>query len=351
MGKQKSIKAAVIGCGRIGAFTKRVAGEISPASEFPVNHCAAIRAAPGVELIAVCDLNLELAQKAGQSHKVKNIYTDFKKMIAEQSPDIITIATRTAERPDIIIYAANHGIKGMHIEKPLAINLADAKKAVRALQKNRVAISYGAVRRYSSVYQQTKKIIQSGRLGKLNRIIIEFGKSSLMWTHPHSVDLVNYFADNSEVAYAQSSFKFNKKDVNNKKIDLDPVLDFGLVKFKNGVSGLITDRDGRNTGLICERGEIWIMSDGRSLRLKDNNGKIRNIKIKKGLSGTITAISELRESLARKKPTSITAEEILKEQRILMALGYSGIYNSRKTALQDIDDNFTITGRTGNLYA
>ena len=93
------------------------------------------------------------------------------------------------------------------------------------------------------------------------------------------------------------------------------------------------------------------MSDGKSLQLKDNNGKIRNIKIKKGLSGTITAISELREFINNKKPTSITVKEILKEQQILMALGYSGIYNSRKTALQDIDDNFTITGRTGNLYA
>src|SRR3989344_5710196 len=227
MGKRKSIKAAVIGCGRIGAFTKRVPGEISPASEFPVNHCAAIRATPGVELTAVCDLNLELAKKAGKLHKVKNIYADFKKMIAEQSPDLITIATRTAGRPDIIIYAANHGIKGMHIEKPLAINLADAKKAVRALQKNRVAVSYGTTRRYSPVCRQAKQLIQSGRLGKLNKIILEFGKSFLMWTHPHSIDLINYFAGNSEVAYAQSSFKFDKKDVNNKKIDLDPVLDFG----------------------------------------------------------------------------------------------------------------------------
>lgn len=348
--KKKFLKTAVIGCGRIGALTEHKPGDDLPARYFPANHCAAIRATEGIKLVAVCDKNLNNAGKAAKLHKVKNIYTDFKKMIVEQSPDIISIATRMAGRAKIINFAANHGVKGMHIEKPLAPNLKETLRDLNAISQNDIAISYGTVRRYMPVYQQAKQILKSGRFGKLKEIIIDISKSQLMWAHPHTVDLINYFTDNAEINYVESSFKYDKKDVNKNTIDMDPVLDFGLIKLKNGISGFIVSNGiNQHIRFVCAKGEIIINIGGKNLKTKDAAGKIKNIKIQSNKSGRCVAMAELRDYINDKRPTSITAKEILTEQKVLLALGYSGI-TGKKTKLAEIKDNFTITGRFGNLY-
>ena len=347
--RKRVLKAAVIGCGRIGAFTVHKPGDDAPARYFPTNHCAAIKAVKEIKLIAVCDKNPAAARKAAKLHKIKNIYTDFKKMILEQSPDIISIATRMAGKDKIIAFAANHGVKGMHIEKPLAPNLYITKKCLKVISKNNVAISYGTVRRYMPIYRQAKKMLASGKFGKLKKIIVDIPKSQLMWSHPHTIDLINYFTDNAEVNYVKSSFKYDKKDVSKNKINMDPVLNFSLIKFKNGISGLLKDNGGKNVNLICAKGEMIINIGGKSLKIKNSAGKIKKIWIRKGKSGRCNALAELRDFINFKKPTSLTPEIMLAEQKTLFALGYSGIVG-RKVKLSEIKNNFTITGKFNNLY-
>lgn len=346
---KKILKAAVIGCGRIGALTIHTKGDDLPKRYFPTNHCAAIRSTKGIKLAAVCDENLIAARKAAKLHKVKNTYTDFKKMIIKESPDIISIATRMAGRSEIISFAADHGVKGMHIEKPLANNLKKTKEIIKILEKNNIAVSYGTVRRYMPIYRQAKKILDSGKFGKLKEIIINIPKSQLMWGHPHTIDLINYFTDNAEVDYVKSSFGYDKKNVSKNKINMDPIVDFGLIKFKNGVSGLLEDNGGEDVKLVCEKGEIIIQIGGKNLKIKNIGGKIRNIRIREGKSGRCEAIAELRDFINYEKPTSITTEELLTEQKVLLALGLSGI-TDKKVRLSEIKNNFTITGRFNNLY-
>jgi len=347
--KKRVLLAAVIGCGRVGAFTIHKKGDDLPKSYFPTNHCAAIRATRGVKLIAVCDKNPELVKNTGKLYKIKNIYTDFKKMITEQHPDIIAIATRMAGRVEIISFAAHHRARGMHIEKPLASNLKDAKGALDAITCNKVAISYGTVRRYMPIYIQAKQIVESKKFGKLRQVVIDISKSKLMWSHPHSVDLINYFTNNAEVDYVESSFQFKKKNVSKNKIDMDPVLDFGLIKLKNGVSGFITDTNKQCVKLVCEKGEIIVDIGGKSLKTKSRDEKTKNVKTRKGVSGRCVAIAELRDYINCQKPTSLNAEKVLTEQKILLALGYAGVTGT-KTRLTEIKNNFTITGKFKNLY-
>ncbi len=347
--KRKILKTAVIGCGRIGAFTVHQPGDDLPASYFPTNHCAAIRAVPGMKLTAVCDANLKSAEKAGKLHDVKNIYSDFKKMIREQAPDIIAIATRMAGRDKIITFSANHGVKGLHIEKPLAPNLNIAIKCLDAIEKNGIAVSYGAVRRYMPIYRQAKEMLGGGKFGKLRKITVDIGKSQLMWSHPHTVDLLDFFTDGAESEYVKSSFKYDKKDVSRNRIDMDPILDHAILKFKNGIIGELTDNGGDYISLKCEKGEILIQIGGKWLKSKYGSWKMRSIRIKKGPSGRCGAMAELRDSINLRKPTSLTTKSMLSEQKILMALGLSGI-TGKKINPAELNDNFTITGKFNGLY-
>ena len=347
---KNKLKTAVIGCGRIGAFTRDELIKMTPKCYFPINHCAAVSAVSELNLVAVCDTNLESAEKAAKFYKVKNFYTDFKKLIREENPDIITIATRTDARIEIINFASRHGVKGIYIEKPLARSLKEAKAAIKAIEKNNIACAYGTIRRYMGVYRQAKDILSSGIFGKLEQIIIEFGKTMLMWTHPHSIDLICFFADDKDVNYVQSYFEFNNSEIKGNCVDKDPVLDSGIVKFKNGISGMITCASGKNVKLICEKGEIQVNNNGKDLLTIDQNGNVKNIKIKKGVSGICQALREISENIREGKTLSLDAQKILSEQKILLGLGYSGINNGKKIRLEDVEDNFTITGRINNLF-
>jgi predicted dehydrogenase len=348
----KIIKAAVIGCGRIGAFTTPETRKGLLPMYIPISHCEAITTMPGIKLISVCDKNKQSVLKAAKFYKVKKAYTDYKKMILREKPDIITIATRTKDRPKIIIFAAQNGVKGIYAEKPLSRSLAEAEAALKSVSQNKTVISYGVVRRYTDAYRHAKKIIQSGKIGKLEKIIIEFGKSLLMWTHPHSIDLIIFFSENMDIDYIQARAEIDKKFISKNKIDADPIIKFGLIKFKNGISASITEANGQNIKLICKKGEILIAQNGKFLKLltKKRNYIIKQFK-RGRLSATQIAINEIRNNILNGKPLGISPSEILNGQKILIALASSAANNGQKIRISSINKKLSVTGKTNNLYA
>ena len=80
----------------------------------------------------------------------------------------------------------------------------------------------GCIRRYLLPYQQALKLVESGVYGKLQEIKINFGSSSLFWTHPHSIDLIIWAAGNRKLESIQAYL--GKLDNNQKKnlIENDP---------------------------------------------------------------------------------------------------------------------------------
>ena len=66
-------------------------------------------------------------------------------MIAKVRPDIVTIATRTPGRVDIIAAAAAEGVKALYVEKPLSQNLSGARRAEAAVQVTQVTVEGDSV--------------------------------------------------------------------------------------------------------------------------------------------------------------------------------------------------------------
>ena len=149
---------------------------------------------------------------------------------------------------------------------------------------------------------------------------------------------------------------FDRKAVARNLIDDDPIPEFCFVRFKGGISGVITYSENFTVRLICEKGEIETASDAASFSVYRNVRspyfpQIQKINIKNPVSGTQAAIAELRDLLVAKERPSLTPADILYEHAILMALGYSGVHQGRRTKLSEVSDAFTITGRFGALYA
>ena len=120
------MKYALIGCGRIA-----------------VNH---VKAALNndLELTAVCDIEPPKIDGLLEKCKVENAaaikrYTDYRKMIEENDLELAAIATESGSHAKIAIDCIRHGIHCI-IEKPIAMNLADADEIIRLAKETGVQV-------------------------------------------------------------------------------------------------------------------------------------------------------------------------------------------------------------------
>lgn len=349
------LRVAIIGCGRMGAFTPPEVRAALPPGWWPLNHADAAKSIPGLRLVAFCDSDLGRAESAATRHGGVP-YQDHHAMLEEQRPDIVTIATRTEGREAIILAAVEAGVRAIHSEKPFCRNLREGGSAEAAIAERAVAFSYGATRRYMPAYRTARDIVRSGRLGALQQIQVHLGAGAIQWTHPHSVDLALFFSGDVAPYAVQASFRGEivcADDV----VDSDPVLEMGLMRFAS-CSALITTAPGSDVVLACEQGTISILGDGERIEIRRMSRERRGYLgepeteiVRPEFSGLQVALIELRDALREGKLPSGNAKLALLGQRALFALVLSAIRGGAQLSPAEVPSDFTVTGRSGNLYA
>lgn len=149
------MKYALVGCGRIAT-----------------NHIKAVLN-NGLEFVAACDIepeNIEelLAKHGLQKDSTIARYTDYKIMIEEHPElELVAIATSSGVHAEIALYCIDHGINVI-IEKPMAMNMADAEEIVRRAEEKGVKVSACHQNRFNVAVQQMRKALEENRFGKLS---------------------------------------------------------------------------------------------------------------------------------------------------------------------------------------
>lgn len=352
------LKAAIIGCGRIGTFTRPELRASLPNGSLPVNHAEAILANNGLQLVALCDLNEANLQRAATDYGITQCFNDYRTLILEVKPDILSIATRTQGRCDIIKFAAENGVKGIHLEKPMSTNMKECREALASVKLNQVHLTYGTVRRFMDIYRRAKEMLDAGEIGDLVQISVELGRTLLLWNHPHSIDMVIYFSGSTDVEYVQGNCILKKSPSSDLlEVDDDPLVESATIKFKSGVTGLITSRAGGNVTLCGTGGNLIIAADGSWLELQKRTNKgpyfleTSRMNVEPEMSGTQRAFFELMKAIQKGTPLTITTEEIETSQEIMLGIAYSSIHDGRRIRVSDIPAKFTVTGKFGDQFA
>lgn len=353
------LKAAVIGCGRIGTITGDLVRKRLPRGWVPLSHAEAVVACEGVELVAFCDIDPERVDRAASTYGVKGRFTDYRSMLGEVHPDIVTIATRTEGRSDIVGEAAARGVRGMHIEKPLARSMAECDRALEALKTYGVYMTYGTTRRHMEIYRQAKAMVEAGEIGELEEVVVEIGHNLLLWNHPHSTDMLLYFAGSTQVESVQATCRFERVSEDRMLVDDDPHIDNAFYRFGNGVRGLITVGRGMNFRMYGSKGQLKVYADGSGIEVLTNRkGTSPYLLDRTELtstveeSGTQAAIAEIRDAIffGPREPT-IRFEEVRAGLHMLLGAVWSSMHGGRIVGLGEVPDEFTVTGRFGDLYA
>lgn len=181
-------------------------------------HIPALVKRDDVEIIALCDIEKEKAEKANEEFKLgAKIYTDYKDLCADENIDVVHVCTPNPLHCPITLDALNHG-KHVHCEKPLACTYADAEKMVETAKKVGRKLTSGLQWRYNPAPMEMKRMIQNGELGDVYYVKSQQlrprrlpaygvytskelnGGGVLMDGGPHSIDLAMWLTDNYDVA-------------------------------------------------------------------------------------------------------------------------------------------------------
>lgn len=145
------MKYALVGCGRIA-----------------INHIVAAEE-NGLKIVGLCDIkkkNIDALLEKAKYKKEYNKYKDYRKMLSEQKPELVAIATESGNHAKIALDCIDAGCHVI-IEKPIALSLEDADEIIKVSEKKGVCVCACHQNRFNKSIQLMKKAIDEGRMGKL----------------------------------------------------------------------------------------------------------------------------------------------------------------------------------------
>jgi len=235
----------------------------------PHSHAAAYAALEKTELVAVADVLDEKVKAAQRRYKVPRGYTDYREMIEKEKPDIVSIATRPATHAEITIFATEHRVKGIYCEKPLCCSMDEADAMVEACEKHNVKFNLNTQRRYTPPYQKIREMIDSGEIGEVHCVIGHCGvNTAAQWMHTHTSDMLMFLAGDAQIDYVQGTVNVDEADFEDNRIETDPGITLGFVKFRNGVLGYIVSTSGYEFEVSGTKGKIRTLNNGYACQLR-----------------------------------------------------------------------------------
>lgn len=118
----------------------------------------------GVELVAICDLNEPEAWQFAQQYNVKQVFTDYRKMFSLRDLDAVGIATPNCLHAPMTIDALRKG-KHVLIEKPMALNVREARAMVAAAKKAGKRLMVEQAMRFDRDAQLLRAYYERGAFG------------------------------------------------------------------------------------------------------------------------------------------------------------------------------------------
>jgi predicted dehydrogenase len=85
------------------------------------------------------------------------IYSSHEEMLAKEPLDIVTVGVSDHRHAEIVVNAANAGVKGIFCEKPLATTLEDTDRMLAACEKNGTVLSIDHTRRFLPIWRYAKE--------------------------------------------------------------------------------------------------------------------------------------------------------------------------------------------------
>lgn len=147
-------------------MTSRIGWGFIGASTIAEQHMIdAVRAQAGGEVVAVASSSPERAQSYAQRHGIAQGYGSIDALLADPAVHAVYISTTNELHLPQTLAAAKAG-KHVLCEKPLALNLADARRMVAACREAGVVMATNHHLRNAATHRKMRELVQGGAIGK-----------------------------------------------------------------------------------------------------------------------------------------------------------------------------------------
>ena len=127
-------------------------------------HAESLRRSAEADLWAVASPTPGNARQFAARHAIAHHFTDYKKMLEMDELDMVVIGVPNDLHCAITLDAAAAG-KHVVVEKPLALNLAQAERMIEACRRAKVKLMYAEELCFAPKYVRLKELLVSGALG------------------------------------------------------------------------------------------------------------------------------------------------------------------------------------------
>jgi predicted dehydrogenase len=148
----KRIGLAIVGAGRVGLFRGEVAAR----------H-------PMVDFIGIADLKEERLELVQKKTRADYATTDFRELLKRPEITAAIISTDEHLHVEPILAAVERGLS-LLIEKPLATELSESEKVLKAIQKAKVDAVVGYTQRFRRRWLAAKEKVRTGSLGEVTLV-------------------------------------------------------------------------------------------------------------------------------------------------------------------------------------
>jgi UDP-N-acetyl-2-amino-2-deoxyglucuronate dehydrogenase len=128
-------------------------------------YAAALACLPGASLVAVTDVDADLAAKFAAEHAVTDAGS-LDNLLARPDVDVVCVCVPSGFHAEVGLAAARAG-RHVVVEKPIDINLAAARGLIEGARAGGVSLTVISQQRYNPGVQRAKALIDEGRLGRL----------------------------------------------------------------------------------------------------------------------------------------------------------------------------------------
>ena len=362
-------RVAIIGTGRMGGL---IEDELT-SNQFssPYGHYPAYEAIVETEVVAVANRGQERLTRFSERFGCDNTYLDYREMIEKEKPDIVSVTTPSLARAEAIIFAAEHGVKGIYSEKGLCASLAEADAITAACKNNDVAFNWGAMRRHHYGFKKLRDALADGAIGEL-RYAQMYSYTDIIKHHPHTLDLVAMLlgdpaprwvegrlvqpgdllaANATERPRAYPPYAADKHAFippQGEEI-ADPMADFFRVGYESGAEGHFIPMSGLfDIEIYGSEGRAYAWDNGETIRIRRNHraeGKIEEQTIRpQGESPTVCTIRDIICQIETGEQTAGNIDITMQSVEVQFGLAHSHLQGGARVELPVADRSLYIPG-------
>lgn len=146
----KSIRLAVVGAGSIAQLA----------------HIPNWKKIPGVELVALCDVNRARARAVAEKFGIPQVFTDDEELLKLEEVNAVDICAPTNFHKSLAIAALSAG-KHVLVEKPMSRTVEEAEQMVRAARQYKRKLMVAMNVRFWRDVVNLRQFIENGELGEV----------------------------------------------------------------------------------------------------------------------------------------------------------------------------------------